>query len=52
MTFLAALPAADAHSIHATVTNAFVHGAALGFAIVAGTALLAAIVAYRYLPRH
>jgi len=46
------VPAADARAFHAAVAGAFVHGAALGFAIPAGTALLTAIVIYRYLPRH
>jgi hypothetical protein len=46
------LPATDAHAFHATVASAFVHGAALGFAIPACTVLLTAIITYRYLPRH
>ena len=44
------VPAAEAHSIHIMVASAFVHGAALGFAVTAGTVLLTAIVIYRYLP--
>ena len=45
------IPAADAPAFHATVANAFVHGAALGFAITACVVFVTAVVAYRYLPR-
>ena len=45
------IPAADGPAFHATVANAFVHGAALGFAVTACVVLLTAVVAYRYLPR-
>jgi hypothetical protein len=46
------IPAADANAFHATVANAFVHGAAVGLAIPACAVLLTAIAIYRYLPRH
>ncbi len=46
------VPAADARAFHATVADAYVHGAIGGLAIPAIAALLTAIVTFRCLPRR